>query len=67
MINEESVNRSSLIYSIKNDRVYYFSCPLFSNTLNLTGFIDGINDWKYLDDTIKSHEFKKDLLKTMQQ
>jgi len=67
MSNGEPINRSWLVYSIKKDRVYCFSCRLFANTINLFGFIDGINDWKHLGDRIKTHEFKKDHLKTMQQ
>ncbi|XP_050062995.1 zinc finger MYM-type protein 1-like [Aphis gossypii] len=56
MSNGEKVIRPWLIYSIKMDVVFCFSCRLFPNPKNKTSFTDGFNDWKHLSERIKSHD-----------
>lgn len=55
--NGETVNRSWLIYSEKNNSVYCFCCKLFcvdENKMKLTG--TGFNDWQHLSNHLKRHE-----------
>lgn len=61
MPNDEKVDRNWLVYSLSADCVYCFPCKLFnhksrskSNIVNI-----GFDDWKYLLETLKSHEASK--------
>ncbi|CAI6358832.1 unnamed protein product [Macrosiphum euphorbiae] len=53
--NGEVIERTWLIYSVKNDVVYCFCCKIFSSeNYALTKF--GCNDWKNVHNIVKEHE-----------
>lgn len=55
--NGETINRSWLIYSEKNNSVYCFCCKLFcidDKKMKLTS--TGFNDWQHLSNHLKRHE-----------
>jgi len=58
--NGEYIDRHWLIYSTLNDRVYCFCCMLFPSHEEKTRISSlatvGINDWKHLSKSLKSHE-----------
>ncbi|KAL4122325.1 hypothetical protein QTP88_014679 [Uroleucon formosanum] len=56
--NGEVIERTWLIYSVKNDVVYCFCCKIFSSeNYALTKF--GCNDWKNVHNIVKEHETSK--------
>jgi len=63
--NGESQNRRWLIYSTSQDKVYCFSCKLFSGLQ--TQMILGCNDWKHLNTILERHENQKEHRKSMVQ
>uniref|UniRef100_A0A8C8A234 TTF-type domain-containing protein n=1 Tax=Oryzias sinensis TaxID=183150 RepID=A0A8C8A234_9TELE len=57
--NGEKIKRSWLVYSVKNDAVYCFSCKLFSRKSSRL-IKDGQNDWVNIGKILKSHETSED-------
>ncbi|XP_022180482.1 uncharacterized protein LOC111040778 [Myzus persicae] len=56
--NGKVIERTWLIYSVKNDVVYCFCCKIFSSeNYALTKF--GCNDWKNVHNIVKEHETSK--------
>lgn len=59
LVNGEKQDRRWLLYSKSKDAVYCFACRLFSTKCDNIGALashKGVNDWKHLSDSLKSHE-----------
>lgn len=63
--NGERQHRRWLVYSTSQDKVYCFSCKLFSGMQ--TQLILGCNDWKHLNTILERHENQKEHRKSMVQ
>uniref|UniRef100_UPI00358EB2DD zinc finger MYM-type protein 1-like n=1 Tax=Myxine glutinosa TaxID=7769 RepID=UPI00358EB2DD len=64
LINEETIKRSWLVYSRKNNAVYCFCCKLFSSkTYKLVK--EGPSDWMNIGALLKPHENNPDHTKHM--
>ncbi|CAI6366862.1 unnamed protein product [Macrosiphum euphorbiae] len=60
MKNGEKISRNWLLYSKSRDRVYCFSCKLFSSQLKIPnpGCLtnNGTSDWKHMALKLEQHE-----------
>lgn len=54
--NKETVSRSWLQYSNSADRVFCFCCKLFDPSPKSKLGSEGLNNWKHIGDSLKSHE-----------
>ena len=64
--NGEKCNRDWLVYSKELDRVFCFSCKLFTNGHRKGQLAnDGFNDWTHLYERITEHETSSDHVLTM--